>query len=61
MLITRQPRQIRYMIFVNGNHEQSNGRIKDAVERAKIIRKTWKSAETIEVVDTWAGHPRQSF
>lgn len=54
VIITRQPRWGRYMIFVNGNHEQSNSRRVDAFRRAKVIRQTWKTAETVEVVDTWA-------
>lgn len=53
-LITRQPRNCRYMIFVNGQHEASDARKVDAFKEARRIRSSWKNVETVEVVDTWA-------
>lgn len=54
MLITRQPRSCRYMIFVNGQHEASSPRKVDAFKEARRIRSSWKNVETIVVADTWA-------
>lgn len=54
MLITRQPRACRYMIFVNGQHEASDARRDGAFKEARRIRSFWKNVETVEVVDTWA-------
>lgn len=54
MLITRQPRNCRYMIIVNGQHEASSARKPDAFKEAKRIRSSWKNVETVVVRDTWA-------
>lgn len=53
-IITRQPRSCRYMIFVNDQHEASSSRKPDAFKEAKRIRTSWKNAQTVQVVDTWA-------
>ena len=57
-VITAQPRSIRYIILVDGDVAQANGRRVDALKRAIEIHRTWLRSKRIELVDSWNVHER---
>lgn len=56
--VGRQPREIRYVILVDGEVASAFGRRLDANRRAVRISMTWKNWSKIELVDSWGGYPR---
>lgn len=53
--LTRQPRDGRYLILVDGEIEGTDGQKTEAVKRAAGIAATWIHWRAVEVFDSWTG------